>query len=71
MAGDGQLLKLSSTGEVELTKEAPHAAALSEHPEKLREEVIAQAKQRADMLGRQGKVYEQTNRASLDKKLPR
>lgn len=59
VAGDGQLLKLSSTGKVELQQVAPHAAALREHPEKLREEVIAQAKQRAEQLGRQTKVYDQ------------
>ncbi len=59
MAGDGQVLKLSPTGEVELKKEAPHAAALNEHPEELRAEVIAQAKQRAEQLGRQTKMYDQ------------
>jgi hypothetical protein len=59
VAGGGQVLKLSSKGDVELQKQAPHAAELQENPEKLREEVIAQAKQRAEQLGRQSQVYDQ------------
>ncbi len=35
LAGEGQLVKLSSKGSVELKKASPHAAALTEHPEKL------------------------------------
>lgn len=58
VAGDGQLVKLKSSGEVELSKAAPHAAALNEHPEKLREEVIAQAKARAEQFGRQAEIYD-------------
>jgi len=49
----------SPTGAVELKKEAPHFAALNAHPEKLREEVIAQAKKRAEQLGKQSQVYDQ------------
>ncbi len=59
VAGDGQVVKLSAKGAVELKKEAPHFAALNAHPEKLREDVIAQAKQRAEQLGKQSKVYDQ------------
>src|SRR6185436_14531372 len=53
LAGEGQVATLSSNGRVELTKKAPHAAALIEHPEKLREQVIAQAKQQAEMFAQQ------------------
>jgi hypothetical protein len=59
VAGEGQVVKLSPTGAVELKKQGPHAAALQANPEKLREEVIAQAKQRAEQLGRQAKLYDQ------------
>jgi hypothetical protein len=75
VAGDGQVVKLSSHGAVELKMQAPHAAALQENPEKLREEVIAQAKQRAEQLGRQAKVYDQmieradTQIAAINKQL--
>lgn len=58
IAGEGKLLKLAPTGSVELTKPSPQAAALTEHPEKLREEVIAQAKQRAEQFANQSKVYD-------------
>lgn len=58
IAGEGKLLKLSPTGSVELTKPSPQAAALTEHPEKLREEVIAQAKQRAEQFANQSKIYD-------------
>lgn len=68
VAGDGQLLKLKSSGEVELSKAAPHAAALNEHPEKLREEVVAQAKARAEQFGRQVEVYDKMI-AQADKQL--
>jgi hypothetical protein len=59
VAGEGQVVKLSPKGAIELKKEAPHFAALNAHPEKLREEVIAQAKKRAEQLGRQSQVYDQ------------
>ncbi len=58
VAGEGQLLKLKPSGEVELSKASPHVAALNEHPEKLREEVIAQAKARAEQFGQQAEVYD-------------
>ena len=58
VAGDGQVLKLSSTGKVELSKQAPQAAALNEHPEKLREEVIAQVKEQAEQFGKQAEIYD-------------
>jgi hypothetical protein len=58
VAGDGQILKLSSTGKVELSKPSPQATALNEHPEKLRKEVIEQAKQRAEQFGKQAEMYD-------------
>lgn len=59
LAGEGQLVKLSSTGSVELKKASPHAAALIEHPEKLRAEVVAQIKQQAQMYEQQTKQFDQ------------
>ena len=58
VAGDGQILKLSSTGKVELSKQSPQAIALNEHPEELRKEVIEQAKQRAEQFGKQAEMYD-------------
>jgi hypothetical protein len=58
VAGDGQILKLSSTGKVELSKQSPQAIALNEHPEELRKEVIEQAKQRAEQYGKQAEMYD-------------
>jgi len=58
VAGEGQLLKLSATGKVELTKPAPQAKALDENPEKLREEVVAQNKERAKQLANQTAAYD-------------
>jgi sugar lactone lactonase YvrE len=59
VAGDGQLLKLDDAGKLLLQKEAPHAAALKADPNKVREDVIAQAKQRAESFGQAIKSYEQ------------
>lgn len=59
LAGEGQLAQLSSKGSVELKKPSPHAAALTEHPEKLREEVVAQAKRQAETFTQQTKQYDQ------------
>jgi hypothetical protein len=58
VAGDGQILKLSSTGKVELSKPSPQAKALNEHPEELRKEVVEQAKQRAEQFGKQAEMYD-------------
>ncbi len=59
LSGEGQVAKLSPKGTVELKKASPHAAALNEHPEKLREEVIAQAKQQVERFAQQAKQFDQ------------
>jgi hypothetical protein len=59
LAGEGQLAKLSPTGAIELQHEAPHAAAITASRDKIREEVIAENKQRASMYVDQSKVYDQ------------
>ena len=58
VAGEGKVVKLSADGKVTLTKDAPQAVAIQAHPEKLREEIIAQAKQRVELLGKQAEVYD-------------
>jgi hypothetical protein len=58
VAGDGQLLKLSSTGSVELAKQGPQADALNQNPQKLREEVVTQFKERAEQFAEQTKSYD-------------
>jgi hypothetical protein len=58
VAGDGQVIKLSSDGKVELAIESPHSIALKEHPEKLREEVITQAKAQAKQFKQQSAMYD-------------
>lgn len=58
VAGEGKLLKLSSDGKVELNIEAPQAAALKDHPEKLKEEVISQAKESAKQFKEQSATYD-------------
>jgi hypothetical protein len=57
LAGEGQLAKLSSNGKLELQKTAPQAAAVNANPEKIREEVIAQAKQRAEQFAKQSETF--------------
>jgi hypothetical protein len=59
IAGEGQVAQLNPAGRVLLQKEAPHVAALNENPEKLREQIVAQAKQRADMMARQTQQFDQ------------
>ena len=57
LAGEGELLRLSSDGTVELQKPAPHAAALRANPDKLREEVVNQAKQRVQQFADQSSQF--------------
>ncbi len=59
VAGLGQLLKLDAQGKVLLQKEAPHAAAIKANAAKVREEVVAQNKQRAEAMAQQEGVYQQ------------
>ena len=58
LAGEGQVAQLSKTGRILLQKEAPHAADLNANPQQLREQIVAQAKQRADMMARQTKQFD-------------
>ncbi len=59
VAGDGKLLKYDGQGKLILEADAPHAAAIKADASKLRELVIAQAKQRAEMYAKQGEIYQQ------------
>ena len=61
VAGQGQLAKFDADGKLLLQKESPHAAAMKANAAKIREEVIAQFKQRAEMIAQQSKVYEAGN----------
>jgi len=58
LAGEGQVAQLSKTGRILLQKEAPHAADLNANPQQLREQIVAQARQRADMMARQTKQFD-------------
>jgi sugar lactone lactonase YvrE len=57
LAGEGKLAQLSSGGQLELEKTAPQSAAVNANPEKIREEVIAQAKQRAEQFAKQAETF--------------
>lgn len=59
VAGSGQLLKLDGTGKLLLQKESPHVAAIRANSTRLQEEVIEQAKQRANSMAQAIKSYEQ------------
>ncbi len=59
VAGDGKLLKYDDQGKLLLEADAPHAAAIKSNASELREQVIAQAKARAEMYSRQGEIYQQ------------
>jgi sugar lactone lactonase YvrE len=59
VAGAGTLLKLDADGNELLRKEAPHLAAINADPEKIRAEVIEQAKRTVESLGEQLKMYDQ------------
>jgi hypothetical protein len=74
-AGEGQLVRLTSEGKVDVQKPSPHAAALQADPQKMREEVIAQIKQQAEAFAQQtgqfDKMIEQADRqiAKIQKQL--
>ena len=59
VAGGGQLLKLDCEGKLLLQKESPHAVAIKANSSKLREDVIAQAKERTEAFAQAIKSYEQ------------
>ncbi len=59
VAGEGQLVRLTPGGEVELQKEAPHTAAVNANPDKIREEVIQQAKQQHEQFAQRLGVFDQ------------
>ncbi len=58
LAGEGQIAQLSKSGRILLQKDAPHATELNANPEKFREQIVAQAKQRTDMMARQTKQFD-------------
>ena len=57
VGGAGKLLKLSPTGEVLLEQEAPHVAAITANPEKIRQEIIEQTKEMREQFTEQIKTY--------------
>ena len=59
LAGEGQVARLSSKGEVELQRKASHTDSMSQNLDQIREEVIAQNKNRAEVYVEQSKQYEQ------------
>ncbi len=59
LAGEGQVARLSSAGEVELQRKAPHVDAMSQDVDKIRQEVVAQNKNRAEVYVEQSKQYDQ------------
>jgi len=68
LAGEGKLAKLSADGAVELERESPHAADMGANREAIREQVIAQAKQRTQMYAQQTENYDQMLK-QIDKQL--
>jgi hypothetical protein len=75
LAGEGQVVQLSKTGSILLQKEAPHAAELNANPQQLRDQIVAQAKQRAEAMAQQTKQFDDmiarsdTEIASLNEQL--
>lgn len=59
LAGEGQLARLSSAGQLELQREAPHAASMGKNLEKIRSDVVEQHKQQAEMFTQQADQYDQ------------
>lgn len=59
LAGEGKVARLSPQGDVELEHQAPHADAMSQDLDKIREEVIEQNKNRAEVYVEQSKQYGQ------------
>lgn len=67
IAGQGKLLKLSAQGEVLLEKESPHVEEVAGNPEKIREQILDQAKQVREQYGEQIKQYDQMIEALREK----
>ena len=59
LAGEGQLARLSASGKVEMQQSAPHADSMGQNLDKIRAEVVAQNKQRAEMYAEQAGQYDQ------------
>jgi hypothetical protein len=59
LAGEGKVARLSSLGEVELEHQAPHTEAMGQDLDKIREEVISQNRNRAEVYVEQAKQYDQ------------
>jgi hypothetical protein len=68
VAGNGKLLRLDQDGKVVLSEDSPHAAALRANPEALREQIVRQAKQMAEMYDRQIEMIENRMARINDKK---
>lgn len=58
VAGEGELLRLSAGGEVLTQVKSPHAAAIREASKQIREQVIEQHKQQAQMLPQMLESYD-------------
>ena len=63
VAGEGRLLKLNAEGRVLLDRKSPQATAVKENAARMREQILAQARQRTDQYQRQIDTY----RAQLDR----
>jgi hypothetical protein len=68
VAGEGTLLRLTADGKIMSEADAPHAAALRESKDSLREEVIEQHKQQAQALPQMLKAYDEAM-ATLEEQL--
>ncbi|MEM9657938.1 MAG: hypothetical protein AAF961_06205 [Planctomycetota bacterium] len=67
-AGEGKLLRLTADGEILMETDSPHAAALLENKDQLREQVVQQHKQQAASLPQMLAAYDQAIE-SLNKQL--
>lgn len=59
VAGSGKVLRYTPDGKLLAEESAPHAAALTGDKDALREQIINQLKQRAEMYSKQGDTYKQ------------
>ena len=59
LAGDGKVARLSSQGDVEVDRQAPHTDAMSQDLDKIRQEVIAENENRAEVYVEQSQQYDQ------------
>lgn len=59
LAGQGAVVKLSPAGKLELRSQSPHADAVSNDLDEIREEVASRAKRQAEVFAQQTQVYDQ------------